>query len=126
MHALRHAQAHDHHAHKPVDHGVRESLASEKRVVGEPGSTGCDWCDATEPLPERLSYARYLERRNTEAIDPPPTPERAPSEQTGGDRGWPSLGDVPAPKRTNIEERLEITYRVRIISPAGRYLDMWV
>lgn len=123
---LRHAPALHDHAHAPADHAVKESAACARRVVPDASRAGAAWADRTERLPERLSYARHLSRQNIERAAPGARAD-APGAPDGADRGWASLGDVPAAReRTEIERRVETAYRVRIISPAGRYLDMWV
>jgi hypothetical protein len=123
---LRHARALHHHAHAPADHAVKESIACDRQVVPDASRAGATWADRTERLPERLSYSRYLERSNTERAAPG-SRRGEPGAPDGADRGWAALGDVPAAReRTAVERRVETAYRVRIISPAGRYLDMWV
>lgn len=118
-----------------------ESAAREAQIVTETTGTGCEWCDKTEQLPERLSFARFLERINTESPDPPmvrqgePAPdstalggnrgEVAPSGGEPADRGHPDLGDVRRGE-TRVEHRIHTAYQVRMISPAGRYIDIWV
>lgn len=140
-HALLHAPRHGGHAHAPKRPEVLESAAREAQIVTETTGTGCEWCDKTEQLPERLSFARFLERINTESPDPPalrrgeqgPAPaapdgkrgEAEPSDAEPADRGYPELGDVQRPEQ-RVEHRVQTAYQVRMISPAGRYIDIWV
>lgn len=119
--ALRHHALHAGHRHAPADDAVRESAAAQRRTVGDSAGSGCVWCDRTERLPERLAYARYLERQNTEAIQPAPRrPEEAPAR--GADLGWAKLGEA-ARSETETERRVRIAYQVRLITPAGRFID---
>ncbi|MFG0273816.1 MAG: hypothetical protein ACF8QF_02035 [Phycisphaerales bacterium] len=105
---------------------MKESAACDQRIVPDASRAGDTWADRTEQLPERLAYARYLERQNTEQAAPAPTRDDAATRPNGGD-ARETVGDTrPGRQRTEVERRIETTYQVRIISPAGRYLDMWV
>lgn len=113
------------HRCAPIDDAVRESAACARREVADSASTSPTWADRTERLPERLSYARYLERLNTEATLPPAPKRVATGGEDGADRGGAKLGETPT-AQSEIERRVQTAYQVRLVTPIGRYIDAWM
>jgi hypothetical protein len=122
-------------ARRAQDDTVRDSAAAEARVVPRAHNReSCgqgdvfSLCRKSGPIP----FARFLREANlmalerqmrpAQAIDSPPAPPAQEATRARADR--PAAR--PAAPAAEVMKRAQDAYQARVLTPAGRYIDIWI
>ena len=123
-------------ARRARDDVVRDSAAAEARVVSRAHNrASCgqgdvfSLCRKSGPIP----FARFLREANlvalerqmrpaAQAIDSPPAPPAQEATRARAER--PAAR--PAAPAAEVMKRAQDAYQARVLTPAGRYIDIWI